>query len=524
MPGFHRWIAALTLAIVAASAYAELTGPTPLAWRWTQPTAVPPGGEPVVEGEVVYVAVGGRVYALDKEAGTQRWRYPAGEPMQANFRTGVVLAEGLVIAAADNNLVYAVDARTGAARWQYVAPAPVLGTPQVVGGLLAFALADNSLMAINLSDGTAAWRAPQRVPEGIIGSIATHGGAILMFTQTNELVSIDVTTTRVNWRTRFSFVEADARPVVFGDQIFANSGEFLVCLGAHNGRQRWQANTTRPLLRNPAVSAAGVFVTTLDGRGLLYDLNGRPINRPAPPPGAPAPQVIGLPLLRNEIDLESQPVADPRIFGGFVVIPTANGALNLIDIASASIVWSYIARPINRPRLGDTTRHDFVQAASSPTLAGNTLLMLTRDGSVFAFDRDTGVDLTPPDVQMLFPNSGEQVSGQPPLEMIWLVSDEGAGINPRSVNVSIDGAAAEFRLLREGFLVVRIGEGTRNQPLTDGRKSLEVVARDWLGNERRATFTLTIDNTLPPFRRPGAAPPREGAPGRGGGGGLGGMQ
>lgn len=515
MPRFDRWVAALTLAVTAVAAHADFAGPTPLAWRWTQPAQVAPGGEPIVDGQVVYVAVGGRMYALDKEAGTLLWRFPAGEAMQSNFRNGAILSDGMLIAGADNKLIYAVEAKSGASKWQYVSQEAILGSPVVVGGIVIFALSDNSLMALKAADGTPAWRAPQRINEGLMGSIAAHSGSVLVCTQTSEMLSIDVATTRLNWRTRFSTLGGDVRPVVYGDQVFINSGEFLVCLSALNGRQRWSANTQAPLTRNPAVSPAGVFVTTREGTGMLFDLNGRPLNKPAPPAGSTAPVTQ---MRRNEIDLESQALVDPRIFDGFVAIPTANGALNVIDMKSVGLVWSYVPRPINRPKLGDTTAQDFVQAASSPVLAGNTLLMLTRDGSVFAFDRDSGVDLTSPDVQMLFPNSGEQVSGQPPLEMVWLLTDDGAGIDPKSVSVTIGGTAAEHRLTREGFLVVKIGEGTKNPPLQDGRKELVVTAKDWLGNEKKATFTLTIDNTLPPFRRPGSdTAPGGNRPGGGGG-------
>jgi hypothetical protein len=79
----------LTAGIVAFGsltvAMAQFDGPAPLAWRWSQSTTVRPNGSPLVDGNLVYITVGQRMFALDKDTGNQKWKYPQVEPIPGYF-------------------------------------------------------------------------------------------------------------------------------------------------------------------------------------------------------------------------------------------------------------------------------------------------------------------------------------------------------------------------------------------------------------------------------------------------------
>ena len=152
---------------------------------------------------------------------------------------------------------------------------------------------------------------------------------------------------------------------------------------------------------------------------------------------------------------------------------------------------------------------------------GNTLFLLAQDGSVLAFDRQLGVDLTAPSVKMVWPNPGDLVNGQPPLELIFKIEDEASGINNKSIKILVDGQELEYEFGRDGIALARISALGKNKPFVDGRKVITVVAADWMGNEARTDFALVIDNTLRPLVRPTANDPGRGG-GAGGGGALGG--
>jgi hypothetical protein len=237
------------------------------------------------------------------------------------------------------------------------------------------------------------------------------------------------------------------------------------------------------------------------------------------------------------------------------IVPTANGAINLVDPKKGTIDWSYVITPLadavaanpnaagngNMPGGGGvpggggggfggglggggqtTTTNEkplWVQAAGPATIAGNTLLISAKDGSILAFDRDLGVDLTPPTVKLLFPNSGDQVSGQPPLVLVFKIDDEASGVKPSTISIEIDGEKYVSKREKDGNYSVRFSQTGENKLLSDGRKVITVTVSDWLQNQRVAKFALTIDNSLRPIILPGTANPN-GLPG--GNGGLGG--
>jgi len=164
----------------------------------------------------------------------------------------------------------------------------------------------------------------------------------------------------------------------------------------------------------------------------------------------------------------------------------------------------------------------FVTASGPAVLAGSQLLVPTRDGSIFSFSKELGVDLTPPKISMLFPNPGDQVSGQPPLYLHFKLEDEASGLNESTLKILVDGKPLNYERLRDGSYVIRFSTTGANRILNDGRHVFTVLGTDWMGNEGKQEFTLTIDNSIPPIKL--LTPPNTGGaggPGLGGGGGGG---
>lgn len=528
-----RMLRILSVGLVAvafvATATADFDGPAPLAWRWIQPTNNAPVGTPTVVDNTVYVAVGNRMYALDKETGNQKWKFPLVDPIEGNFKSKVTVIDGLAIATGDNKTIYAVDAKTGESRWSYIATSPIYKEPVFASKFIVFGMSDNSLMAINASDGQPAWAAPIKVFDGFLGKLAAHQSNVFYFTNSYEMVSVSATTQKVNWKQRFSVLGPDTEVLNLSDNLFVNTGTYIVGMSTLNGRKVFEANANEALAFAPAANGESVLGVSLDGKVHLFGSNGRP-------------------LVRKDIDLGSQPATSPSVIGKFYAVPTKNGAINLIDSKTGDIVWSYLVRPIGdqsaQPAAGQGAPGGFggpgrggggggsqtqnvakvlaIPAAGPAMLSGDTLMMLTVDGSLLAFDKTLGVDLTAPSVKMLWPNAGDLVSGQPPLELIFKIDDEASGINTKTLKIDIDGKEMEYEFGRDGIAVVRISSLSKNKPLVDGRKTISVIVSDWMGNQAVTRFFLVIDNTLKPLQRPTGTDTAGGLGGGGGKGGLGG--
>ncbi|HRJ27240.1 MAG TPA: PQQ-binding-like beta-propeller repeat protein [Fimbriimonadaceae bacterium] len=517
MKSRNRWFVSLraatgvAVALVATWAHAQFDGPAPLAWRWAQTSTVPPGGSPIISGDRVYVAVGSRMYSLDLATGNQVWRYPAADPLPANFRRGAVITQGLLIAGADNKMVYAADAATGVAKWQFTAPEPITSEVLADGPVAVVMFGDSQFQAIDVTSGVAAWREPLKIEDGVLGSPILFRNRLIVCTQSFEMLAIDLDTKRVAWRTRFSELGPDVKPTVFGDLIVVNSGDFVIAVNGNGGGVRWQRNAGTPLSSSPTVTAEGVFVVTRDGTGMSFDPSGRT-------------------MMRTPLDFQSSVAAPPVGIGRYALVPTLNGSINMVDIKAGSLIWNYIVRPLpgstfapsaSQPAGGSAAAPagppTFVTVAGSPVVSGDTMIVIARDGSILAFDKKNGVDLTPPTVRMLFPNPGDQVNPNPPFQLAFRVEDEASGVNFDLAKVTIDGIDYTSRITREGILTVQFGGSSNNPVLTDGRKTILVRVYDWMGNRNDFTFVVAADSSLRLSGPPSATPPAGGG-GRGGGG------
>ncbi len=508
-------VATLAIALFSASAMAQFDGPAPLAWRWAQPTSVAPGGPPVVSGDTVFVAVGARMYALDIASGTQKWRYPAADPLPANFRRGAVLTGTTLIGAADNKTIYAVNTENGTLRWQYSAIDAITSEIMTDGKVAVFQLGDNSFSAVDVETGKQAWASPLVIADGVMGFPIVFRDKLIICTQAYHMLGIDLDSKRTSWNTGFTELAPDVKPAIFGDLLVVNSGDYIIAVNGNGGGARWQRNAGEPLSSSPAVSAEGVFAVTRDGKALSFDSTGKR-------------------MMKTGLDLESTLAAAPTALGRYALVPTLNGSLNLIDFKAGSVIWNYIIRPLpgtafaapppgggaagggSQPTpAGPPT---FVTVAGPAVLAGTTLLVTARDGSLLAFDKSAGVDLTPPSVRMAFPNPGDQVNPGPPFALFFRVEDEASGVNLELASVTIDGVEVKSKITRDGVLSVQFGGSSGNSPMSDGRKVIIVKVYDWMGNKNEAAFSITADSSVRMVAPPGASPAATPPGGRGGGG------
>lgn len=569
---FATRLMAGTLALAAAPfAFAQFDGSAPVAWRWAESTRVSPSGAPAEKEGVVYTAVGGRIYALEKETGNLKWRYPQGAPFEANFRSGVILAGNKILAAADNRVLYCVDAKTGEAVWQYNSADSILGTPVVAGSKVVFAQ-PSSINAVSLNDGTEAWPTPFKMDgTRIYPNLASWNDFAMFPGSDNRLHALDVNTGRLRWTREFARLTPTSAPIVFGDIIYMNASSYVVSMSAVNGAVRWQNSTGEQLAFSPAASSKGIVSVTTSGKVYAFDGNGRKLNAQAG-------------------DLKSNPVASPAYLGDLVAVPLSNGSIVTMNTVTGDTVWVYNFPPLVAAAAGGSSRGGggaaggtgdgggltsppggggtvgggqaagggrgrgagagggqgganppaagggsgatggevktiAIQGAGPAILAGETMLILASDGSLFAFDKKLGVDLTPPDVKMMWPNAGDQISPLPPAEFLFKLEDFGSGINPDTVSVTVNGkeVMASYDKVTQ-YLRVLIVAGGKVPPLPAGKVKFVVSSSDWIGNTSSVAFQVTVD---PSIDRPLGGPPRSGGdsnnstggptgPGRGG--------
>ncbi|MDX2065367.1 MAG: PQQ-binding-like beta-propeller repeat protein [Fimbriimonadaceae bacterium] len=555
-----RLISTGIAALGAAVAFGQIDGPTPLAWRWLYPTKVAPSGAPLVVEDSAFSAVGGRVFGADLRTGNLRWRFPQLDPIAGSFRSAPIAAAGTIIAIGDNRIAYGIDPANGQEKWSPVnLPSQPIGQPVTLSGKFVITAQQNdTLFAFNAETGENAWTAPLKIEGGVIGGISTSGNNILVFNRRQELLAIDFSTQRTVWKRAFSAVPGNAVPTVFGDSIYINSGGVLVSLNAATGFVNWEVATRLPLSFAPAVSSGNILVVTNDGTALIFDQNktlltkkpikigSAPVAQPTSVGGSKFVVVTangGVNLLDPSGEAPTwtyiiRPLADSLTAnqnnggmpgpggsnkgGGGGFGPGGGGGMGMGmggpggGFGGAGGAGGGQGRPGGgqggpggmggfggQNNQNNNTPPTFVAASGPASIYGSTLLVPARDGSILAFDNSYGIDLTPPRVNMQFPNPGDQVSGQPPLFLAFKIEDEASGYRENSLKIEADGKNLEYTIQRDGLIIVRFSAAGPNRPLPNGRRVITVTVSDWMGNVQKMPFALTIDNALPPVVLPG---------------------
>lgn len=508
-----------------SAGYTQITGPVPMAWRWVDRIERMPSGSPIVDGDYVYVAVGARLQCLDKATGNLVWRFPPGEPLAAQFVTSSVIIGDVMIAAADDKVVYGISKKTGEVIWHYQSLSPVFSNPVIAGRYVILPLANDTLVALEGDTGHEAWTEPYSNGSIIYPSVAAWDDYVLFLSGDNTLTALNVKTKKPAWRPRgFTVLDPLSEIAVYGNTIYVTSGSYITAVAAGTGLIRWEQRVVGDIRFNATGGPDGVVVVTFDGKMFSFTPAGRPSTR-------------------NGFDLGSQPVAAPSFVGRLVAISTSNGSLNLINPFSGETIWNYTVPPMvvgmrflnantgasaQDPSVG-SKEIKYVTAVGPPVVSGDSIFLLVQDGSIISFDKNLGVDLTPPDAKLIWPNSGDQVSGRAPMELIMQLNDDGSGINFNSVVVTINGKNYIHEIDKEQYIHIRVINGSKeNPPLVDGRAKISITVSDWMGNSKTANFVLSIDNlltalgsppTTSPTNQPGAG---KGGIGGGGGGGIGG--
>jgi polyvinyl alcohol dehydrogenase (cytochrome) len=157
-------------------------GQLKLLWAFAFPDTMVASSQPTVEGDTVYVGSwNGNVYALDTKSGKPRWEFSTGlTGVRGIVRVGVAVTEKLVVFGDQLGRVFAVNKDNGSLAWiqntfEKHPLAQITGSPVVYQDRVYVTMASReeaagedptypcctfrgSLTAINLSDGSVAWR------------------------------------------------------------------------------------------------------------------------------------------------------------------------------------------------------------------------------------------------------------------------------------------------------------------------------------------------------------------------------
>ncbi len=499
-----------------------ISAPMAVDWKYTGEPM--PGGlaGSVVDGNVVVFPAGKRIYGLSLHSGAKLWEYPDGADLPQDVLATPIVSEGNVYVPTGAGL-YTLDVKTGALKFPpfKLLNGGVITAPVAIGNSVYFGGSDGKLYGINQADGQplpGVWGKGINTNVGLMGNMAQSHGVLYFVTNNNELHAFTAADATQQWSVRLPGGGSNVTPVIEHNQIYVADGQ-VICSYSTDGVETWIMRTRNTLTAPPGVAPDGsVYITT--SLPAIFALN------------------IAHQLVWKEPAILDYPVtAAPVVAGNILIAGSTAGGVYAIDRSTGKLMWDYSIAPTSID-----PRHVPVYNSINvpPVVAGTKLLVTTNDGSLTTFSNSVQ-DSLPPSITPIMPRPGQYTSGDEPFVITAKISDQGCGLNPKMIHLSLDGNAVAMRpnslavAKKLGFLfhkdtgmltytLVQTSTGTANE-LTDGHHTITITATDWKGNSTTYSWIFTVGDAYPAEDtvQNSGNQRRGGYPGMGGGKGGGGL-
>jgi outer membrane protein assembly factor BamB len=303
---------------------------------WKKPTKGFILSTPAIMDGVVYVAsCDGRIYAQDAEKGKPLWVYPTSTSKLLGKVTAPLLAcsAGLIVAA-DSGQLLCIDPKTGKRKWNknfnttnnqenFDSSESFFGGTSYFEGNIYCTDRTGKITCINAIDGSEIWSFPKNekkassfvsipacaaghcyVPDrsgkiyalsyktrddnwnftvdldGVVeGSPALGFGKIIIGTQSQYLVALDIFTGGESWRVKnekIRLVDAifSTPAITLNQLVFVGSDSgYIYCRDVKSGEEVWKYKLDSPVRSSPVISDGFLYVTS--SGGFLYAFTNR---------------------------------------------------------------------------------------------------------------------------------------------------------------------------------------------------------------------------------------------------------
>ena len=171
--------------------------------QWTFETGGGVFSSPAAFEELVIFGSGdGNIYALDSKTGKGVWKAAT----EASVLGSPLVEKGIVYIGGSDGHFRSLDARTGKEKWNFEGlEGPVVSTPIIYDGKVIFGAWDKNLYALNLADGSLAWKwnngSPNRMFSPAMVIPVAHDGVIYIVAPDRYLSAIDAEKGTTLWRT-----------------------------------------------------------------------------------------------------------------------------------------------------------------------------------------------------------------------------------------------------------------------------------------------------------------------------------
>jgi outer membrane protein assembly factor BamB len=498
--GFRAVLGGLLLFLAAANVSADMTMarydptqssytsqqlalPIALKWQYVANKFDNNPASPIVVNGTVYFACGDRVYAVDLETGSLKWRYPREQGLGGSVKGTPAYYKGAIYFGATDENLYCLDAETGSFRWAYRVRGSIRCPPIIAENMIYIGADDESLYAIEAETGERRWVFTAR--DDIAIGVAVGSGMVVAASMDGNVYGIAQSTGKLRWIFRLPVAPTDSSPVITESIVVIAVGNSMYGLSTRSGQQKWHVTLPAEVAATPAAQGYDIYVPCKDKKIYAYLTNARqPIFKWTQP-----------------ADLQATPMSSPVVAGDTVWVTGARGVVAAFAAQDGALRWRY---PIS-PSTVTTPTALYCDAASSPTVVDGALLVLTDDGVLHCFTADT-VDQLSPKVYTVNPPSGSLMSPAPPIKISAVLYDVGSGVDFSTATITLDGQPVESSvdLVTSTVSYTTPVGGAGKQAVylkPDGLHYIAVSAKDYAGNTVVKEWYIITDSSLPPPRR-----------------------
>ena len=359
---YDRWFGSRPASKPAPLVTFTPTAQTRVAWQANVGAAERHVFFPAVTGEVAYAAgAAGQIVGFDTRSGKQTARINVGQRLSG----GVAASGSLVLVGTSKGEVLAYDA-SGKQLWKAQLSGEVLAPPAVEGTLVVARAGDGRVYGLDALDGKRRWVYQRSTPALSLrnhSGVVLERGAIFAGFPGGRLVALAAATGNVGWDSVVALPRGTTElervadvmglPVVDGDRVCAVAYQGRVaCFDTQSGTTVWARDLSS--IAGMDADHRGAYVT--DDKNAIVALD----------------KSNGGSLWKHD-KLFGRGVSAPLAFGRFVIVGDFEGYVHFLSREDGS----FAARIATDG-----------SAIGAPPMAldGNTILVQTRNGGVFAIN------------------------------------------------------------------------------------------------------------------------------------------
>ena len=247
--------------------------------RWTFDTGMRIVGRPAVsEGVVVFGSANYTIYGLHAKTGKQLWHITTNQAVMG----AATIHEGIAYIGGGDGRMFAIDIHTGKLKWSFDQLTNyVLTRPLVYNDKLYFGCWDTHFYALNLSDGSLAWKwnngkGNPKLSPASVWPVAANG-KIFITAPDRYFTCLDAETGEQVWRTKQYKVRETVGLSEDGKTVYSKCmWDTVVAMDAttHEPVTRWAAHADFGYEHNPAMpleKEGTLWVSTKNGLLLGMD-------------------------------------------------------------------------------------------------------------------------------------------------------------------------------------------------------------------------------------------------------------